>query len=104
MKKLELESIKRIVAQGNYRITPHSYGTSGMGYLVNYKLVINDVDHIKKYNRQVYYICFSSKNWYKVKYTGTYYNNRFLEKYAYYDEKIEGVIYGDNKTLASKLV
>lgn len=103
MKKSEFLSIKKCVKYGQYEIIGHSFGTSAMGYLTNYKLIINDKDHEKQFNRKVYYICFSSKSWFKVKHGGTFYNNRFLLKYVQYDKKIESVLFGDSEVLSEKL-
>ena len=103
MKKLELESIKQCVKNGDFSISRHSYGASSMGYLVNFRLDINDPKHHQAFNRQVYYVCFSSKNWYVVKYEGVYYNFSYHAKYKQYDEKIEAVIFGDKVVLSEKL-
>ena len=51
-------SIKECVKNGQYEITNHSYGTSSMGYLTNYKITINNKEHENKFNRKIYYICF----------------------------------------------
>lgn len=103
MKKLELQSIKKCVKNGSYEITNHSYGTSSMGYLTNYKITINDKEHEKQFNRKIYYICFSSKSWFKVKNEGVFYNNHYLSKYEKYDKEIEAVLFGDNEALSEKL-
>ena len=104
MKKNELNSIKQCVKNGEFRISPHSYGTSSAGYLVNFELYITSKEHRSTFNRDVYYICFSSKTWYKVKYEGVFYNEHFLAKYKQYDDEIESVLYGDCKVLSEKLV
>lgn len=103
MKKTEFLSIKECVKSGQYEIINHSYGTSSMGYLTNYKLIINNKEHENKFNRKVYYICFSSKSWFKVKHEGVFYNNHFLPKYEQYDKKIESVLFGSDEVLSEKL-
>lgn len=103
MKKVELLSIKESVKIGLYDVSLHSYGTSSMGYLVNYKLTIKNENHINFFGRSVYFICFSSKSWYVVKYEGAFYNHHFLSKYSVYDEEIESVIYGSRERLSELL-
>jgi len=102
MKKFELQSIKEAVKQGDYIITLNSYGTSGSGYLVNYRLEIKDKTHQNRFNRQTYFVCFSAHTWYKVKYEGVSYNFRWLDKYAQYDNEMEAVIH-DRVRLAEAL-
>lgn len=103
MKKIELLSIKQCIKNGAYSVTLHSYGTSSMGYLVNYRLTIKDPVHVSAFNRSKYFICFSSKAWYVVKYEGAFYNHHFLSKYAVYDEEIESVFLGSRERLSELL-
>ena len=103
MKKTEIQNIKKIVASGDFTINAHSYGTYGAGYITNFTLILNNKEHEKLFNRKVYYICFSSGSWFKVKKEGVIYNNHYHAKYKKYDEKIEAVIYGDCKVLSERL-
>ena len=103
MKKIELQSIKECVKNGDYTISQHSYGTCSAGYLVNFELIITSKEHQNKYNKAVYFVCFSSHAWYVVKYVGKFYNNNYHAKYRKYDLDIEAVIFGDKVTLSEKL-
>ena len=103
MKKIELQSIKECVKNGDFSISHHSYGTCSAGYLVNFKLLITSKEHQNKFNRSVYYIGFSSRAWYVVKYVGVFYNYHYNEKYKQYNDKIEAVIFGDKVVLSEKL-
>jgi len=104
MRKNELKSIKEIIENGDYTISHHSYGTCTAGYLVNFKLTVNNKEHENTFNRSVYFLGFSSRGWYVLKYEGVFYNNHYNDKYRKYDEEIEAVLFSKNNALLSKKI
>lgn len=103
MKKDEFLSIKEAVKNNQFTVALHSYGTSSSGYLLNYTLWISNKPHEYIFGQTEYYLCFSSKKWYKVKKNGVVYNWNYLEKYRKYDEEIESVLFGNNELLSELL-
>ena len=92
VKKQELQSVIECVKNGQYLYDQHSYGAWGAGFITNYRIVITNNEHSKKYNRVCYWILFSARGYGKVSLYGSTYNRSWYDKYDYYDKKVYDIV------------
>lgn len=102
VKKQELQSVIECVKNGEYLFTQHSFGAWGAGYITNYRIVITNNEHAKKFGRIHYYVLFSARGYGKVSLYGSNYNRSWYDKYNYYEAKVHDIV-SDDKTLSQYL-